>query len=79
MLFSELLFVILSYVWYDFYLYLLKTTTALVYDAVTLFARALDDFERTQQSIFMSPIDCESRDPWPYGTSLINFMKTVIT
>ncbi|XP_054163695.1 glutamate receptor ionotropic, kainate 2-like [Oppia nitens] len=60
------------------------TTTALIYDSVTLFAKAVDDFERSQQQSISSSmqsmptvpmVGCESRDPWPYGTSLINFMK----
>lgn len=54
----------------------LQTTTALLYDAVALFARALDDLDRTQ-SIFMPSLSCESKGSWPYGTALIDAMRRV--
>ena len=53
-----------------------QTETALIYDAVTLFARALTDLDRSQD-VQPEPIDCTGRDTWVHGNSLVNFMKMV--
>lgn len=53
-----------------------STTTALLYDALNVFAKSVQDLQR-RQSIHSSPISCESREPWPYGTALINSIKMV--
>ena len=53
-----------------------STTTALLSDALTAFAKSVEDLQR-RQSIHSSPISCESREPWPYGTALINSIKMV--
>nr|QHN69189.1 ionotropic receptor 8 [Sirex nitobei] len=53
-----------------------KTETALMYDAVHLFAKALHDLDTSQQ-IDIKPLSCESVDTWPHGYSLINYMKIV--
>lgn len=54
----------------------IKTETALMYDAVHLFAKALHDLDTSQQ-IDVKPLSCESEDTWPHGYSLINYMKIV--
>ncbi|VVD06063.1 unnamed protein product [Leptidea sinapis] len=51
-----------------------KTETALMYDAVHLFAKALHDLDTSQQ-IDVRPLSCEAEDTWPHGYSLINYMK----
>ncbi|KAI1287063.1 Glutamate receptor ionotropic, kainate 2 [Halotydeus destructor] len=54
----------------------LNTETALLFDAVSLFARALDDLDRTQQ-VNGPKVTCDSRIPWAFGAPLMNFMKMV--
>ncbi|CAK1585393.1 unnamed protein product [Parnassius mnemosyne] len=53
-----------------------KTETALMYDAVHLFAKALHDLDTSQQ-IDVKPLSCDAEDTWPHGYSLINYMKIV--
>ena len=52
----------------------LDTTTALIYDAVHLFALALDELSKIQE-INIVPINCDAGDSWEHGSSLINYMK----
>ena len=47
-----------------------------MYDAVHLFARALDDLDRSQD-VEIRPLHCEMDDTWQHGDSLINYMKWV--
>jgi len=54
-----------------------QTETALVYDAVYLFAKALHVLD-SSQTIDIRPLKCESNDAWQHGYSLINYMKMVI-
>ncbi|KAF4521436.1 hypothetical protein B566_EDAN010593 [Ephemera danica] len=53
-----------------------KTETALMYDAVHLFAKALHDLDSSQR-IDIKPLSCDNVDTWPHGYSLINYMKVV--
>ncbi|XP_018331081.1 glutamate receptor ionotropic, kainate 2 isoform X2 [Agrilus planipennis] len=53
-----------------------KAETALMYDAVHLFAKALHDLDTSQQ-IDIKPLSCDAVDTWPHGYSLINYMKIV--
>ncbi|XP_043279379.1 glutamate receptor ionotropic, kainate 2 isoform X2 [Venturia canescens] len=53
-----------------------KTETALMYDAVHLFAKALHVLDTSQQ-LEIKPLSCESTDTWSHGYSLINYMKIV--
>jgi hypothetical protein len=52
----------------------LDTSTALVYDAVHLFALALHELSMFQD-ISISPLDCTGQKSWAHGSSLINYMK----
>lgn len=54
----------------------ITTETALMYDAVHLFAKALHDLDTSQQ-IDIHPLNCESQNTWQHGFSLINYMKIV--
>ncbi|KAL7026707.1 hypothetical protein ACKWTF_005134 [Chironomus riparius] len=54
----------------------IKAETALMYDAVHLFAKALHDLDSSQQ-IDIHPLSCDNQDTWPHGYSLINYMKIV--
>ncbi|XP_012273725.1 glutamate receptor ionotropic, kainate 2 isoform X1 [Orussus abietinus] len=55
----------------------LKTETALIYDAVHLFAKALHVLD-TSQEIKIPPLSCDSNEnTWSHGYSLINYMKVV--
>ena len=52
----------------------LDTTTALIYDAVHLFALALHELNMIQD-INIGPLDCTGETSWAHGSSLINYMK----
>ncbi|XP_050700937.1 glutamate receptor ionotropic, kainate 2-like isoform X2 [Eriocheir sinensis] len=54
----------------------LKTEVALMYDAVQLFAKALDDLDRSRH-IDVTPLECDGDATWVHGNSLINYMKWV--
>ena len=54
----------------------IKTDTALLYDAVTLFATALADLDMSQV-VSMTPLSCSDDTTWEHGNSLINYMKMV--
>lgn len=53
-----------------------QAETALMYDAVHLFAKALHDLDSSQR-IDIKPMSCDAADTWPHGYSLINYMKIV--
>ncbi|BFF90896.1 glutamate receptor ionotropic kainate 2 [Drosophila madeirensis] len=53
-----------------------RSETALMYDAVHLFAKALHDLDTSQQ-IDIHPISCDGQSTWQHGFSLINYMKIV--
>ncbi|XP_042864659.1 glutamate receptor ionotropic, kainate 2-like isoform X4 [Penaeus japonicus] len=53
-----------------------KTEVALMYDAVQLFAKALDDLDRSRH-IDITPLECDGDATWVHGNSLINYMKWV--
>lgn len=51
------------------------TAPSLLFDAVSLFVRAVDDLDRTQV-VYGPSLTCETRSsPWAFGSILINFMK----
>ncbi|KAL5282977.1 hypothetical protein ACFFRR_005765 [Megaselia abdita] len=54
----------------------INVQTALIYDAVHLFAKALNDLD-TSQKIDIQPLSCDNFDTWPHGFSLINYMKII--
>lgn len=47
-----------------------------MYDAVHLFAKALNDLDARQQ-IDIQPLSCDGEDTWPHGHSVVNYMKTI--
>ncbi|CAG7834172.1 unnamed protein product [Allacma fusca] len=55
---------------------LLKTDTALLYDAVYLLAKALHVLDSSQR-IEIKRLNCSATDTWPHGYSIINYMKMV--
>lgn len=51
------------------------TAPSLLFDAVSLFVRAVDDLDRTQV-VYGPSVNCERNlNPWAFGSILINFMK----
>lgn len=56
--------------------YLLQTETALTFDAVHLFARALTDLDRSQ-NVAIEGLSCSGTQTWQHGNSLVNYMKLV--
>ena len=55
---------------------LLQTETALLYDAVHLFAKALDELSRAQE-VKVHPMSCNKAKEWEHGNSLLNYLKMV--
>ena len=55
---------------------ILDTDTALIYDAVLLFALSLHQLQR-YQDVNIMPLDCSGQKSWLHGSSLINYMKLV--
>ncbi|CAL8109948.1 unnamed protein product [Orchesella dallaii] len=55
---------------------MMKTETALIYDAVFLFGKALHVLDSSQR-IDIKPLNCDSKDTWQHGYSIINYMKMV--
>lgn len=54
----------------------MQTETALIYDAVHLFAQALHDLDHSQD-IRTRPLACDGSETWQHGNSLVNYMKLV--
>lgn len=54
----------------------MQTETALIYDAVHLFAQALHDLDHSQ-NIDTRPLSCDGSETWQHGNSLVNYMKLV--
>ena len=52
-----------------------QMNTALIYDAVYLFAAALERLDIAMVEV--TSLDCDSEDTWKHRSSLINFMKDV--
>lgn len=56
--------------------HMLKTDTALIYDGLGLFARALHDLDRTQ-TIDVQRLSCDDSVFWNHGNSIIAYIKVV--
>lgn len=56
--------------------FFLQTESALIYDAVDLFARALDNLDRSRE-VNIDNLDCLGDRSWKHGSSLIKYMKWV--
>ena len=55
-----------------------QTREALVYDAITLFSRALDDLDRSKPELIVEPfISCNETKRWPLGAYIVDYMKNV--
>nr|AHN49642.1 ionotropic glutamate kainate receptor 2 [Caligus rogercresseyi] len=54
----------------------LDTNTALIYDAVHLFAFALSELMGAQD-LSVKQISCERNEPWQHGNSFSNYMKII--
>uniref|UniRef100_A0A1B6GVG8 Ionotropic glutamate receptor C-terminal domain-containing protein n=1 Tax=Cuerna arida TaxID=1464854 RepID=A0A1B6GVG8_9HEMI len=52
----------------------LLTESALIHDAVLLYAKALEELTKSRD-IETKSISCETNDNWEHGYSIINFMK----
>ncbi|KAL8560807.1 hypothetical protein ACOMHN_064092 [Nucella lapillus] len=55
---------------------LVKTETALAYDAFFLFARALHEYSQAQD-VTTIPLSCDKIHTWRHGNSLLNYMKSM--
>ncbi|RWS30516.1 glutamate receptor ionotropic: kainate 2-like protein [Leptotrombidium deliense] len=60
------------------YLFQFQLQTALLYDSVDLFGKAIQHLY-SKQTVFKPSMSCESKDPWVFGESLINIMKMDFT
>ncbi|KAK3919445.1 Glutamate receptor ionotropic, kainate 2 [Frankliniella fusca] len=54
---------------------LVRTSSALVNDAVHMFARALHQLDQTEPYIVESPLSCEAADKWEHGERIVSFIK----
>lgn len=53
-----------------------KTTEALIYDAITLFAQTLDDLDRTMPGEITEPhLACNASIVWPFGARIVKHMQ----
>ena len=76
---SLLLFVISIldvFILYNVSFWFIKTTTALMYDAVELFAKALKELT-VAQTVTTQSLSCDKKETWTFGNSLLNYMKSV--
>ena len=55
----------------------MDTTTALIYDAVELFARALHKYNSYQDVSVPTQLNCEGESSWIHKESLVNDMKRI--
>lgn len=53
-----------------------QTHLALLYDGIKLLARAISELN---VALNIQPISCGDAEPWPHGSSLINYMRRVGT
>ncbi|XP_023230158.1 glutamate receptor ionotropic, kainate 2-like isoform X2 [Centruroides sculpturatus] len=53
-----------------------KTEIVLMYDAVTLFATALNSLDRSYQ-LRVKPVSCDTEKTWPQGMALANAIKRI--
>ncbi|KAK6631711.1 hypothetical protein RUM43_013775 [Polyplax serrata] len=56
-----------------------KVETALMYDAVHLFAKAVHGIEGSKKKISVGSLRCDGIDTWSHGYSLVNYIKLVET
>lgn len=55
---------------------IVPTETALMYDAVQLFALGLKELAQAQD-VVTEPLSCNKKQTWLYGNSLLNYMKSM--
>jgi len=56
---------------------MLQTETALVYDGVQLFARALDTLPPHLSDVRVTSLSCNQDRAWKHGADLVSAIKTV--
>lgn len=54
-----------------------QTETALLFDAVQMFATAAFNFDGGNNRIDIKKLSCEMKNGWDSGPSLFNYMKMV--
>ncbi|KAK3931587.1 Glutamate receptor ionotropic, kainate 2 [Frankliniella fusca] len=53
----------------------IKASSALINDAVHMFARALSQLNQTSPAVFEEPLSCDGANPWQHGERIVSFMK----
>ncbi len=56
----------------------LQTDNVLMYDAVRMVAKALDDISATADTLRIEPLQCEQGQPWLEGDKLMSYIQRVI-
>lgn len=56
----------------------IKTESALVYDGIETIAYTLKGVDSSQYMDLISPVSCKQSKPWPYGSTIVNYMRTSI-
>ncbi|KAE8737789.1 hypothetical protein FOCC_FOCC016738, partial [Frankliniella occidentalis] len=54
---------------------MVKTSSALINDAVHMLARALHQLDQTEPFIVEAPLSCEGVDKWEHGERIVSFVK----
>lgn len=58
-------------------IYSFQLETALLYDSVYQFAKAMNQLDTPRNRIQVKPLNCDGTEKWPFGYSLVNYMKVV--
>lgn len=56
----------------------LKTESALIHDSVETMASALRNVDSSQYIDIFAPVSCKNSKPWPYGSTMVNYIRTSI-
>ena len=56
----------------------LKTESALIHDAIETLAHTLRGVDSSQYIDISAPVSCNMSKPWPYGSSIVNYMRTSV-
>jgi len=54
----------------------LTSSAALIFDATSLLVKALEALDGSQ-NVTLGPISCDAETSWPYGTSLVNYIRSI--
>lgn len=56
----------------------IKIESSLIHDAIETMAHTLQGVDSSQYIDMFSPVSCRNSKPWPYGSTLVNYMRTSV-